>query len=116
MHVDVCADVVRCVASFAEVEDIAPKGCEKGKCEMNIPSFMFGFMQNSRVMALAPMQPHIGTLDMIKSWLSCSLYYFSDLQGRMEHTGAIVLTDRHLIMSSLKVRLPLSTLAAGRVS
>jgi len=56
------------------------------------------------VMALAPMQPRIGTLDKIKSWLSCSLYYFSDLQGRMQHTGAIVLNDRHLIMSSLKVK------------
>jgi hypothetical protein len=86
VHVDVCADVVRCVASFAEVEDIAPKGCEKGKCEMNIPSFMFEFMENSRRMALAPMQPSIGTLDRIKSFLSLGLYYFSDMQGRLQHT------------------------------
>jgi hypothetical protein len=50
------------------------------------------------------MKPFMRALDKLYCVLSFGIYYITDLQGILDHCGALVLTDRTLSTSAIKYK------------
>jgi len=90
---------VRASADFSNVQNIVQK--DKS---LILPSFLYGFTENSDMLFLAPMEWTMTRVHLLYCILSFGTYYITDLQGILQHTGSLMLTSDSLITTTLKVR------------
>jgi hypothetical protein len=63
--------------------------------EVPLPSSMYGFVQrNASLQFSAPLKPYMRALDKLYCLLSFGIYYITDLQGLLQHSGAQRDTER----------------------